>query len=88
MAVKPSATKPSKVRKQSDDTPSVIDPKVIKFLIALAISAIVIELVDSISKEGAWTLTGIVILGLLLNNPAAISLITLGSQSLTDSLES
>jgi hypothetical protein len=62
--------------------PAVIDPSLLKFALALFIVGVMVELVDQASHTAAWTLVGILILGLLLNNPLAISLISLGGKTL------
>lgn len=61
-----------------------IDPKVVKFFIALLVTTAVIEIVDNVSKNAAVILSFVIILGLLLNNPYAIALITLGGNALAD----
>jgi hypothetical protein len=60
-----------------------IDPAIIRFGIALVLLAVFIEIVDNFSHSAAWTLFIILILGLLLNNPLAIALISAGGQSLS-----
>lgn len=46
-----------------------IDPKVIKFIVAVAIVGLLVETVDRFSNGAAWTLVIIILLGLLMNNP-------------------
>lgn len=59
-----------------------IDPSLIKFALALAIVSVMVEVVDKVSATAAWSLFAIIVLGLLLNNPVAIGLITLGGRTL------
>ena len=61
---------------------AAIDPSILKFALALFIVAVMLEIVDRISTTAAWTLYVIIVLGLLLNNPVAIGLISLGGRSL------
>lgn len=60
-----------------------IDPQIIRFGVAIIILAGVIEVVDQFSSTAAWTLFLVLILGVLINNPAAIGLITLGGNLLS-----
>lgn len=62
--------------------PAAIDPSILKFALALFIVAVMIEVVDRFSTTAAWTLYVIIVLGLLLNNPVAIGLISLGGRTL------
>lgn len=62
--------------------PTAIDPSVLKFFLALAVVGILVEVVSSVSNGAAWTLVVIIVLGLLLNNPIAVSLISLGGNAL------
>lgn len=64
------------------EQPTAIDPNLVKFALALFIVGVMIEIVDRVSPSAAWTLTGIIVLGLLLNNPLAIGLISLGGRTL------
>lgn len=66
------------------NSPTAIDPSVLKFALALVIVGIMVEVTDSVSHTAAWTLVGIIVLGLLLNNPIAIGLISLGGRSLQE----
>ena len=61
---------------------AAIDPGILKFALALFIVAVMLEVVDRISTTAAWTLYVIIVLGLLLNNPVAIGLISLGGRTL------
>ncbi len=62
--------------------PTAIDPSFLKFALALFIVAIMVEVVGAFSNSAAWTLVIIIVLGLLLNNPLAIGLISLGGTAL------
>lgn len=66
------------------NSPTAIDPSVLKFALALVIVGIMVEVVDQFSHTAAWTLVIIIVLGLLLNNPIAIGLISLGGKSLQE----
>lgn len=59
-----------------------LDPNVIKFFTALAIVTVGVEFVDKISRKAAYFLVLIIILGLLLNNPLAVSLIASSGNNL------
>lgn len=61
---------------------SGIDSGVIKFIIALFVVAFLIEAVGKISPPASWTLAALIIIGILINNPLAIGLITAGANSL------
>jgi len=61
-----------------------IDSGVLKFFTALIIVAFVVELISQFSGKAAYVLVGIIVLGILLNNPIAISLISVGANSLSD----
>jgi hypothetical protein len=64
-----------------------IDPAILKFFLALVIASIVIEITSRISEGAAWALVGLLILGLLINNPLLIGFINLGSSTLQKGLE-
>lgn len=72
--------------KMSEQNSTAIDPEVLRFLLALLIATAVVALIERFSEAGAYTLTGIVVLGLLLNNPIILGFITLSSQSLQSGL--
>lgn len=59
-----------------------IDPSFLKFALALLIVSVMVEIVGSVSQSAAWSLVVIIVLGLLLNNPLAIGLISLGGTAL------
>ena len=59
-----------------------IDPAVLKFVLALVVAAIAVELLSRISEGAAWALAGLIILGLFLNNPILTGFINLGTNSL------
>lgn len=61
-----------------------IDKQVLKFIFALLIVGFVIEIVDNIDHRAAWLLTIVLETGILINNPLALSLITVGGYSLGD----
>lgn len=61
-----------------------IDKGVLKFIVALLIVGVVVELTDSVSRKAAYTMVVIIVLGILLNNPLALGLISVGANSLGD----
>lgn len=65
---------------------SGIDPKLLKFGLALVIAGVVIGLLDKASRTAAWVLVFILLLGLFLNNPLLIGYLNLGTQSLSQSI--
>lgn len=63
-----------------------IDPRVIKFAVALVIAGVVIELVSRVNSGAAWAVAGVVILYLLINNRLLTSYLNTGANSLTQGL--
>lgn len=59
-----------------------IDPSILKFVVALLIATLAVELVSRISQGAAWVLVGVVVLGLLINNPILTGFLNLTSQSI------
>lgn len=64
--------------------PSGLDPNVIKFIVALTLVSILVEVISRFSEGAAWTLVIILILGFLYNNPYAVAMITMGANSLEE----
>jgi len=67
--------------KENKDS-AAISPDVIKFFIALGLLSALTMVIENFSSEAAWALVIILLLGVLLNNPAAIGLINLGGNAL------
>lgn len=61
-----------------------IDKQVIKFIFALLIVGFVIEVIDNIDHRAAWLMVILLETGILINNPLALNLITVGANSLGD----
>ena len=67
---------------QNQNDSGGISPDVIKFFIALGLLSALTMVIENFSSEAAWALVIILLLGVLLNNPAAIGLINLGGNAL------
>lgn len=64
-----------------------VDPKIVKFIVAVVIAGAVIATLAKVSKGAAWTLVFVLILGLFLNNPLLIGYLNLGTQSLSQGIK-
>lgn len=47
--------------------------EIVKFTLAVFVAAIVVEIVDNFDNSAAWVLVVIIILGILLNQPYAVT---------------
>lgn len=59
-----------------------VNPNVLKFIFAVLIVGVVIEITDHINHTAAYTMVAILILGILLDNPLALNLINVSGNSL------
>lgn len=59
-----------------------IDKSVLKFIFALVIVGVSVEVIDSFDRRVAWLLVVIILLGVFLNNPLAIALLNVSANSL------
>jgi len=55
-----------------------IDPGVIKFVGALLVAAILVEVINRFSEGAAWTLVLVLVLGFMFNNQIALNLFVAG----------
>lgn len=65
----------------------MIDKSVIKFVVSLLIVSALVEVVRNINEKAALALAGVIVIGILINNPLALYLIQSGSSKLRDVTE-